>query len=99
MLRKQVGFVQGGGARGAIPLHLSAVGSLRIGQRLQAQRRRVRKAQHHRLAPRRHQPVLGRLADDRRAEGIRYDQAGVGRKYLARHIDDRGEEQPVQCKR
>jgi hypothetical protein len=62
---------------------------------LQTQRRRVREAQHDGLAPRRHQPVLGRLAHDRSAEGIGHDQPGVAGKYLARHIDDGGEEQPV----
>ncbi len=55
----------------------------------------MRKAQHDGSAPRRRQPVLRRFAHDRRAEGIRHDQADVGRKDLAGHADDGGEEQPV----
>ena len=44
--------------------YLSGIGSLRIGQRLQAQRRRMREAQHHRLSRRRSKPMFGRLAQD-----------------------------------
>ena len=71
------------------------IGSLRIGKRLQAQRCRVRKAQHDGLARRRRNPVLGRLANDRGAEGVGHDETGIGRKYLARNVDDGGEKQPV----
>ena len=39
--------------------------------------------------------MLGRLAHDRRAEGIRHDQPGIRRKNLAGHARDGGEEQPV----
>ena len=53
------------------------------------------KAQHHRLAGRGRQPVLGRFAQDRRAERIRHDQPGVRWENLAWHVHDRGEEQPV----
>ena len=39
--------------------------------------------------------MLGRLAQDRGAEGVGDDQAGVGGKYRARNVEARGEEQPV----
>ena len=61
-------------------LDLAAIWPLRIGQRLQAQCRRMRKAQHDGLAPRRRQPMLRRLGNDRSAEGVGDDQPGIGRE-------------------
>ena len=69
--------------------------SLRIGQRLQAERRRVGKAQHDRLARCRGEPMLRRFTDDRGAERVGDDQPGVSREYLARHVEHGGEKQPV----
>ncbi len=39
--------------------------------------------------------MLRRLAMEMCAIGVRYDQAGVGWEDLARHLNRRGEEQPV----
>ena len=46
---------------------------------LEAERRRAREAQHHRLASRRVEPVLGRLAHDLGTIAVSEDQPGVFR--------------------
>ena len=76
-------------------LSFHAVRPLRIGQRLQPQRRGVGKSQHHGFAPCRQQPMLGCLAHYRCAKRIGHDQPGVGGKYLAGNVDDGCKEQPV----
>src|ERR1043166_5467523 len=58
-------------------LQFSLIRPSRIGQRLQAQRRGPRNGERHALAGRGVQAVLGRLADNLRAEGVRPDQPGV----------------------
>lgn len=72
-------------------LDFPAIGSLRVGQRLQAQRRGVGKTQHDGFAPRRRQSMLRRFGHDRSTEGVRDDQPHVRRKYLAGDIDHGGE--------
>ena len=72
-----------------------AIGSLWIGQRLQPARRGAGEQDRHGFAGRGMQAMLGRLAHDMRPEGVRDDQAGIGRKNLARHLHRGREEQPV----
>src|ERR1041385_2647067 len=68
---------------------------LRIGERLQPQRRTARERKHHALAGRGVQAVLRRLADEMRAERIRHNKPRVVRENLARHLHRGRKEQPV----
>src|SRR5687768_5315897 len=63
-----VALVTGRTVAGSLELRLIRPG--RIGDRLQAEGRGARDAERHALAPRRMDAVLGRLADELRAEGI-----------------------------
>jgi CheY-like chemotaxis protein len=76
-------------------LSFHAVRPFRVGERGKAHRRCTRESEHHALAGRGMEPVLGRLAHDRCTEAVGNDETHLRRKNLARHIERGGEKQPI----